>query len=194
MIHNQLVGGEHYEQTDAGIQNALEAGLSVSINTPLCRDNADYVTTLRYLHSIGVTYVTCSGLIITGNATLDDSIRRQLTKEEITEVIREAVIYCHKSGMEISFTSPGWIPEWELRNMGISIPSCGACLSNMAITPDGEVVECQSALSNESYGNILDTEFEKIWNHPRCKERRDRSAKMLQLCPLWQMEEEGKQK
>ena len=59
--------------TVAGIRNALEAGISVSINTPLCTLNSNYLETLKFLHEMGVTYVTCSGLITTGNATSKES-------------------------------------------------------------------------------------------------------------------------
>ena len=45
--------------------------------------------------------------------------------------------------MELSFTSPGWIKEDVLRKLKLDIPTCGACLSNMAIAPDGNVVPCK---------------------------------------------------
>jgi MoaA/NifB/PqqE/SkfB family radical SAM enzyme len=68
-IHNKLVGAEGYDRTLSGIKNALSLGMSVSVNTPLCTLNEDYVKTLEFLHDLGVTYVTCSGLITTCNAT-----------------------------------------------------------------------------------------------------------------------------
>ena len=74
-IHNELVGGAHYEETVAGIRNAVIAGINLSINTPLCSLNKDYLETLKFLHNLGVRYVTCSGLIITGNARTDESVR-----------------------------------------------------------------------------------------------------------------------
>ena len=49
-VHNRLVGAPRYEETLAGIKNALAAGLSVSINTPLCTLNRDYEKTLELLH------------------------------------------------------------------------------------------------------------------------------------------------
>ena len=43
--------------------------------------------------------------------------------------------------MEMDFTSPGWLKEETLRSLGLTlVPSCGACLSNMAIAPDGGVI------------------------------------------------------
>ena len=183
-IHNRLVGAPQHENTLAGIRNALAAGLSVSINTPLCTLNRDYVKTLEELRELGVIYVTCSGLITTGNALESDSRSLQLSEEEIRTILTEAVAYCHSNGMEIAFTSPGWLPEEVFGELGISTPSCGACLSNMAVTPGGFVVPCQSWLSEDHLGNILTDDWEKIWNSETCEKYRNYSASMTGKCPL----------
>ncbi len=183
-IHNRLVGADGFEKTTQGIKNALEAGLSVSINTPLCTENADYLSTLEYLHGLGVTYVTCSGLITTGNAAGDESVLLQLDKERISGILREAVSFCNENGMEINFTSPGWVDSALCDELNISIPNCGACLSNMAITPGGNVVPCQSWLSGKPLGNILQDSWEAIWNSADCLKRREYSVKMTGFCPL----------
>lgn len=183
-VHNTLVGAEQYDSTVTGIKNALEAGLSVSVNTPLCTLNKDYAKTLEFLHGLGVTYVTCSGLITTGNATTEESANLQLSTSEIKEVLREAVEFANDHEMEISFTSPGWVEPWFCEELGIMTPSCGACLSNMAVTPSGNVVPCQSWLSDSNLGNILSYDWASIWENPVCVERRNYSALMTGLCPL----------
>lgn len=183
-VHNKLVGASNYDKTVDGIKNALAAGLNLSINTPLCKLNKDYVSTLRFLKELGVEYVTCSGLITTGNATMEASEITQLSTEEIKEVLKAAVEYCYSNGMEISFTSPGWIEESFFQELSISTPSCGACLSNMAITPGGNVVPCQSWLTGDVLGHILQDDWESIWNSDKCVERREYSAKIQGECPL----------
>lgn len=182
--HNELVGAPRWRDTVAGIENALAAGLNLSVNTPLCTRNRDYVETLRFLHEKGVLYVTCSGLITTGNAATSASEALQLTHEEVRGILKESVEYCYANGMEISFTSPGWVDDAFCRSLGISTPNCGACLSNMAVTPGGNVVPCQSWLSGAPLGNILRDDWETIWNDERCRERRDFSARMRCECPL----------
>lgn len=183
--HNELVGAKNYDKTVEGIKNAIKAGLAISINTPLCSLNKNYVETLKFLHSLGVKYVTCSGLIVTGNATKDASKETQLSEDEIYQILKEAKKYTDDNLMEIAFTSPGWIKEEKLRELGISVPSCGACLSNMAIAPDGEVVPCQSWLGEGSgLGNMLTNKWETIWESPKCKHIRNESAKNLGICPL----------
>lgn len=183
-IHNTLVGDNQYKNTVAGIENAIEAGLNISINTPLCTLNKDYVKTLEFLHEKGVVYVTCSGLITTGNASKEKSENLQLSEEEILDVLTKAVDYCYANGMEISFTSPGWIDEDFFLERGMNPPTCGACLSNMAITPMGNVVPCQSWLTEEPLGNFIKDDWERIWYSPRCMNRRDFSSMMTGTCPL----------
>ena len=183
-IHNKLVGADHFDDTVAGIENALKTGLNLSVNTPLCTLNKDYVRTLEFLREKGVTYVTCSGLITTGNALTDASESLQLTEKEISGVLAAAANYAYSHQMEISFTSPGWIDESFFKELALSVPNCGACLSNMAITPGGNVVPCQSWLSGDVLGNFLTDKWKTIWNSPTCKKRRDYSALMLGRCPL----------
>lgn len=190
-IHNALVGADGFERTAAGIENALAAGLNLSINTPLCTMNRDYRKTLEYLHGKGVRYVTCSGLITTGAAAEAPSEALQLTREEIMAVLREAVEYCYANEMEISFTSPGWVEPEFCEELGISVPSCGACLSNMAVTPGGSVVPCQSWLTDKPLGNLLTDDWAAIWDSPECAARRAESAKMEGLCPLRRSTKEG---
>lgn len=183
-VHDRLVGAHRYADTVAGIENALAAGLNMSVNTPLCTANRDYVKTLGFLRSKGVTYVTCSGLITTGNAATPESERLQLSADEMEQVLREAVEYCHAHGMEISFTSPGWVEPGFCHELGLSEPSCGACLSNMAVTPGGHVVPCQSWLDGEVLGDMLADDWKAIWNGGRCAQIRDHSALMDGTCPL----------
>ena len=184
-IHNQLVGVNGFNDTVQGIRHAVEAGLIVSVNTPLCSLNTHYADTLRFAHSLGVRYATCSGLIPSGSACGQESRATALTPDELTDILRQAVETARELGMELDFTSPGWLSEETLRELGLNlIPSCGACLSNMAVTPDGKVVPCQSWLSDEPLGDLLHDEWADIWDSPRCAAIRAESAKMEHLCQL----------
>lgn len=186
-VHNALVGAEGFDDTVAGIRNAVAAGLSVSVNTPLCSLNTDYAATVRFVHELGVRYVTCSGLIPSGSAEGAESQATRLTEEQLTDVLRRAVTAAEELEMEMDFTSPGWLKEETLRSLGLTlVPSCGACLSNMAIAPDGGVIPCQSWLSSQPLGNMLTDDWDKIWQSQRCAAIRAKSAKMEQLCQLRQ--------
>ena len=184
-IHNMLVGGNHFKDTVEGIKNAIEAGLDVSINTPLCSLNKDYLETVKFASNLGIRYFSSSGLIPSGNALKDDSVMTRLTTDEIKNVLKEALEYGKDKELEFSFTSPGWIDEKFLKRYKMVVPSCGACLSNMAITPDGLVIPCQSWLGGENFGSILDLKWKDIWNNKACKNIRKEAMKTSEKCLLW---------
>ena len=164
-IHNELVGANNYKMTVQGIKNAVESGLSISVNTPICKLNSNYAETLEFIRSLGVSFVTVSGIICTGAAEGNHD-KYDLDENELFEIVKNAKAFCDSSDMEIDFTSPGLIRPELLESINMNVPICGASLSNMAITPNATVVPCQSWLSQDgALGNILTDRFSKIWNH-----------------------------
>ena len=189
-IHNKLTGSNHFSDTVQGIRNAVNAGLDISINTPLCNLNSDYVKTLEFINSLGVRYVTSSGLICTGTAESTHS-EYDIDGDTLFEVIRQAKEFCDSHAMEIDFTSPGLIEKEKLEALNMNVPACGAALSNMAIAPDGTVIPCQSWLgSDASLGNILSDKFSDIWKNEKCKKLRAMTDSEALCCPF---RKEGKE-
>ena len=183
-VHNALVGCNHFSDTIRGIRNAVAAGLDISINTPLCKKNADYEKTLAFIHSLGVRFATVSGLICTGMAGINHE-EYDLPSDELYEIVKRGKEFCNDHEMEMDFTSPGLIEAEKLEALGMNVPMCGACLSNMAIAPDGTVVPCQSWLgADASLGNILTDPFKCIWNHSLCKSLRNMSEEQALACPF----------
>ncbi len=183
-IHNELTGSEHFCDTVRGIKNAVACGLDVSVNTPLCRLNSDYVNTLEFINSLGVRYVTVSGLICTGTAEINHE-KYDLDEDGLFESVKAAKAFCDERGMEIDFTSPGLIAKEKLESLGMNVPSCGAALSNMAIAPDGAVIPCQSWLkSGSALGNILTDDFKSIWQNKKCVSLRKMSDDEALCCPF----------
>lgn len=183
-IHNTLVGANNFSKTAEGIKNAISVGLDVSVNTPLCRLNSDYISTLKMLFGLGVRYVTVSGLICTGTAKHTHETN-DLTKEELAEILSAAKAFCDENGMEMDFTSPGLVPAELLDKLGLHTPACGAALSNMAIAPDGTVVPCQSWLGSDgALGNILTDSFKKIWNNKKAISLRKMTESEALSCPF----------
>ena len=182
-IHNRLVGSTHFADTVQGIRNALAAGLDVSVNTPLCHANKDYESTLSFLKNLGVRFVTLSGLILTGGAV--ETTEKQLTEEALFAIVEKAKAFCDTHGMEMDFTSPGLIAREKLEALELHVPICGACLSNMAVAPDGTVIPCQSWLKADSgLGNLLTEDWKAIWNRPVCKKLRGMTEKEAEACPF----------
>ena len=93
-----------------------------------------------------------------------------------------------EGGRAVSYTHL----EETLRGLGLHlIPSCGACLSNMAVTPDGQVVPCQSWLGGTTLGNLLTDDWPTIWDGEACRAIRAKSAKLEHICQLGEGNREG---
>ena len=184
-IHADLVGQPGaWPETVQGIKNALQAGLSVSVNTPLVRLNADYAETLKFIHGLGVKYVSCSGLIPAGAAQNQIKAGAALSNDELMEIMRLAVQTARELGLDLTFTSPGWLTPEQTNELGLEQPMCGACLTNMAVMPNGAVTACQSWLSDpDGLGNMLAGPWQAIWNHSKCRQMRRTSQ---QGCPLYE--------
>lgn len=193
-IHNLLVGAPNFNKTIEGIKNAIDAGLSVSINTPLCDLNKDYLEMVKYLHeAFGLKYFTCSGLIVTGKACSDNSVNTTLDKDELFKIIAETKKYIDDNKLDLNFTTPGLISSLKLMDLKMMVPSCGACLSNMGIAPNGDVIPCQSWLSDNSLGNLITDDWKKIWNSKACLKIRKESIRISNLCPLTLKKMKGKE-
>ena len=191
--HDVLVGVPGaWERTVAGIKNALSAGLNLSINTPLCRLNAEaYPALLEFLHGLGIRYVSASGLIVAGAAEQALGRQETLKSDELYAALKPAKEYCNANSMDLIFTSPGWLSDVQLQSLGLGSPLCGACLTNMAVAPDGTVTPCQSWLNDQGLGNILTLPWSKIWKNPECSKLRARAG-AGNVCPLKSAQEEAK--
>ena len=87
---------------------------------------------------------------------------------------------------------PGLIDSEKLESLNMNVPMCGACLSNMAIAPDGTVIPCQSWLSSDGgLGNILTDRFADIWKKSECVALRNMSDEEAKCCPFRKRGENG---
>lgn len=176
-IHNELAGAPGFADTVAGIKNAVAAGLSVSVNTPLCTLNRDYAATVRLAASLGVRQATCGGLIPAGRAETTESRATRLQPAALSASLRAGLAAAETEGVTVAFTSPGWLEETTLRALGFArIPRCGAALTNLAIAPDGSVLPCQSWLCGPALGDMLHQPWPRIWNSPAARRIRRQAA------------------
>ncbi len=173
-VHDNLVGRKGaWPRTVQSIKNALKANLSVSVNTPLVRMNSQYEETLQFIHGLGVKYVSCSGLIPAGAAQGQIKAGEALSNADLMDVMQKAVETAKTLGLDLAFTSPGWLTHDQIEELGLEHPVCGACLTNMAVMPNGAVTACQSWLADPvGLGSLLNTPWHKIWNHSQCKQMR----------------------
>ena len=188
-VHDALVGRESaWKRTMNGIHIAMEAGIEVSVNTPLVIDNVvGYTETLKFLHNqLGVRYFTVSGMLPAGGAKAKIASGGGVSNKALYAYLYTAKTLANRLGCELYFTSPGCLTDEQCVSLGMNPPTCGACLGNMAVAPDGEVIPCQSWVHNKrALGNILRVPWSRVWDHPLCREIRAKAANKNQ-CPLAQ--------
>ena len=63
-------------------------------------------------------------------------------------------------------------------------PACGATISNMAISPSGDLIPCQSWLDGKSFGNLLESDFKDIWKNKELNKLKKEIIKLDFKCPL----------
>lgn len=186
-VHDGLVGREGaLARTLDGIKTAIGAGIQVSVNTPLVRENvAGYAGTIAFLFdTLGVRNFTSSGMLPAGGAVKKIAAGGAAQDDELYQRLHEAKGKADDLGCELDFTSPGCLSDEQLQTLGMNVPTCGACLGNMAIAPDGEVLPCQSWVhQKKTLGNILTRPWEAIWADPLCKRVRA-TASLRNACPL----------
>lgn len=186
-IDDALVGVKGaWKETMQGIENAMNVHLEVSVNIPLVDANVHGLTeTIEYLYrNLGVRYFTCSGLLPAGGAMQVIRSGRAAEADILYEELRRAKTLAKRLNLELDFTSPGSLTEAQLRELGFNYPVCGACLGNMAISPKGNVLPCQSWVHDSNgLGDILQTPWKQIWSNPACKRIRKQAANK-NACPL----------
>ena len=118
--------------------------------------------------TLGVENIAFNGIIRSGEGKSAEAVGLK-DMEGILERLRQIA---NESDVKLIWYTPTPYCEFNPINHGLGIKQCTACSINMAIEPDGTVLPCQSYY--EGLGNILDDDWEDIWNHELCKRIRER--------------------
>jgi len=153
-----------WNETVAGIKNALHSQIYVTTNTTLNKHNADdFLETIDFLKQLGITTFGCNSLIYSGKAT-SISKKFALPVKTLIELLPKIRDRAHQHGMKFLWYTPTQYCQLNPVKLGLGVKSCSAAMINMCIGPDGDVYPCQSYF--ESLGNMLKDDWQKIWNHP----------------------------
>jgi len=187
-VHDAMTGAEgSWEETVAGIKNAVNSQIYVSTNTTLSKHNAgDFLTTVDYIKELGVDAFGCNSLIYSGKAPDVDEFA--LTTDELKALLPQVREKAQLLGLKFLWYTPTQYCELDPVQLGLGIKSCTAALINACVGPNGDVYPCQSYF--ESLGNILTEPWEKIWHNPLAEKLRNReyvedkcrNCRELQVC------------
>lgn len=163
-VHDEMVGrAGAFVQTVQGIQNCVESGLDVGINTTITKKNFEGICDLiRFGKSLGVMQFSCNALINSGDAKglMDDD---SIPEKTLAKIIRNAKQVAENGGVSFNWFLPTCYKNLNPMKLGFGIRSCSACSVNMMIEPNGDVIPCQS-WTHENLGNIITDSWDSIWN------------------------------
>ncbi|PWI47477.1 radical SAM/SPASM domain-containing protein [Candidatus Heimdallarchaeota archaeon B3_Heim] len=172
-IHNQMVGSDlAWNETIAGIKNAVETPIYTLTNTTLTKLNVEtIIDTIGLLNELEVEQFACNSIIYAGKGK--NVSKLALNERELLPVLERIQDSADDYGMEFIWYTPTRYCDIDPVNLGLGVKRCSASHLAMAIEPNGTVIPCQSYY--EGLGNILKDPWEKIWNHPLSIEIRTQS-------------------
>ena len=171
-VHDEMVrAAGAWEDTLAGIRNALTRRMFVMTNTTLLRPNAAYLAeTLDFLAEQGVPTVGLNALIYSGRGKEVDT---GLPESELPALLKLARAKTEAHGQRLIWYTPTQYCHFDPLLLDLGVKGCTAALYNMCVEPDGSVIPCQSYY--EPVGNMLRDSWDSIWNHTLSTSLRERS-------------------
>jgi radical SAM protein with 4Fe4S-binding SPASM domain len=170
-IHDLLVGSRGaWNQTLAGIRNALNSPLFVMTNTTMLQENSPKLKqTLDFLAQTGVPTVGLNALIYSGRGTTVGTGLPESALPPLLEIARDRT---DAHGQRLIWYTPTQYCNFDPMQLELGIKGCTAALYNMCVEPDGSVIPCQSYY--QPVGKLLDDPWENIWNHELSVSLRER--------------------
>ena len=152
-----------WQETVAGIKNALGSKIIVTTNTTLTKLNIGGLKdTIKFIQSLGVTSIACNSLICSGSGCM--AIRDSgLKEEELKKALLDAKDFAKTIGIDLQWYSPTCYRRLNPIELGFGIKSCSAAKYNVTIEPNGDVIPCQSWFE-QKMGNIMKDNWTSIWD------------------------------
>ena len=184
-IHNKIIGSDGFDKTIEGIKNAIDAKLSVIVDTPLCHLNKNYVDTIKFLHeNYGLRIFNCSGMVLSNDFTSNNNIDNRLSCIEYEKILTEALMYCKKQNIELKITSRGCASDDYIKRNGLISTNCLGGSAKLAISPSGELLPCVNFDSEHSFGNLLDTNIKSLLKNNEIMSFRNKVVNTKYTCPI----------
>jgi radical SAM protein with 4Fe4S-binding SPASM domain len=171
-VHDEMQGRKGaWKETVRGIRNCVDAGLQVSINATLTKENfVDLPALIRFAKKLGVGSVSTNAIIRAGRGIkAKDSLG--LSEEVLKKTLIEAKEVAKKEGIGFNWFLPTCYKKLNPVELGFGQRACSACSINMMVEPNGDVIPCQS-WTGLKLGNILNDKWESIWNKKEAQEIR----------------------
>lgn len=188
-IHNKITGDpKSWKETITAIKNLIPTQIYTTTNTTLNQHNKDdFLDTIEFIKKLGVAAFGCNSLIYSGKAK-EIAKEFPLSIEDLKDILPKIQEKAAKLNLKFLWYTPTQYCKLDPVKLGLGIKSCSAAMINICIGPNGDVYPCQSYFEN--LGNILENNWESIWNHPLAikirnieyKEPKCKDCPQLQIC------------
>jgi radical SAM protein with 4Fe4S-binding SPASM domain len=187
-IHDSIRGAGSMLSSIKGVQNLLDAGIEVTLNTTLSDINATYfMDVIELASSLGVHKVGFSRLVPSGRG--GELINRMLSKEALKDLYAK-IFSLSTPGLQIVTGDPVAsqlkMPVIEESDERVPSGGCAAGVSGLTILPDGTVTPCRRL--PVPVGNVRKDSLREIWATSEVlRELRDKScyAGKCGRCSRW---------
>ncbi|MCE5266783.1 MAG: radical SAM protein [Planctomycetaceae bacterium] len=170
-VHNAMSGAEAFDETVAGVRNALAAGLHTITNTTLTRRNVEHAGTIvDFLHHLGVRTFAMNGMIFSGGGRTSGDA---LPTESLAPVLAQVRERAAQRGMRFLWYTPTEYCRLSPLELELGARRCNAGEYSICIEPNGDVLPCQSYYVPA--GNILRDPWERIWHGKLFRSFRERT-------------------
>jgi len=159
-VHDGIVGrAGAWQETEAGLRNALAGDIYVVVHLVVTPANADSVVeTVAYLAESGVPAVALSSPLRV--ASEEERLRLQSALEEAQNA-------AHERGLTLVWDLAAPYSHVNPMEMEADLAPEQVICQHLYIEPDGDVLPAQGY--NVVLGNLLRDPWEAIWDHPERK-------------------------
>ncbi len=176
-VHNVMMHTKGaFKQTVKGLKNVLNSPLYVMTNTTMLRTNVDTIPdTLDFLANLGVPTIGLNALIYSGQGL---TVGTGLAERELQPILDVAIQKTEARSQKLIWYTPTQYCQFDPTQQNLGVKGCSAALYSMCIESNGDVLPCQSYYT--PLGNILNDNWESIWNHElsvQLRERKELPAK-----------------
>jgi radical SAM protein with 4Fe4S-binding SPASM domain len=170
-IHDEMVAARGaWQDTVAGLKNALSTKLYVMTNTTLLKNNsARLAETLQFLSDLRVPTFGLNALIYSGKG---QSVGTGLPETSLPPLLEMARNHVAETNQRLIWYTPTQYCHFDPMQLELGVKGCTAALYNMCVEPDGSVLPCQSYY--QSLGNLLTDPWKNIWEHSLAVQLRER--------------------
>ena len=169
--HDKMVGADGaFNETVAGIENAVANPVYLLTNTTLTTENVDDVEELvAFLATLDVEHVAANGIINSGSAR---DVDVGIPESALGPILGRFTAACAADDMTFMWYTPTQYCRFNPLTMDLGVKQCTAAKYNMCVEPNGDVIPCQSFY--QPLGNILEDDWDTIYNNELAREIRDR--------------------